>query len=64
VKGEAVFLFFFQGSGAEPELGAQSLLFAQFLQGWSWSQTWKQSDKEQWEEPNLVLAPALLRAGS
>jgi len=45
-----------QGSGAEPELGAGSLLFGQFLQGRSWSQSWKQSDKEQWEEPNFVLA--------
>ena len=28
-----------QGSGAEPELGAHGLLFGQFLQGWSWSQS-------------------------
>jgi len=45
--------------GAEPELGACSLLFGHFLQGWSWSQSRKESDKEQWEETNFVLALAL-----
>ena len=37
----------YQGLGAELEPRARSLLFDQFLQGWSWSQSQKQSDKEE-----------------